>query len=85
MVEVLVRNADTKKEIRYTERDVWPVQNVIDDQRLNEKFESNASQVLPSQKIEPALKTILALEEVDDVADMMELVSHRHGPNSRTA
>jgi 2-methylcitrate dehydratase PrpD len=85
MVEVLVRNTDTKKEIRYTERDVWPVQNVMDDQRLNEKFESNASQLLPSQKIEQALKTILALEEVDDVADMMELVSHRHEPHSRTA
>jgi 2-methylcitrate dehydratase PrpD len=85
IVEVHVRNTNKKNDIRYTESDVWPVQNSMDDRQLSEKFANNASQVLPSQKIERALKMIFALEELDDVSHLMEFVSRRHEPHSRTA
>ena len=74
LVEVIARDYDTKKEKYYTEADVRPVQSVMDDQDLYKKFAKNAASVLTPKKIELALETILSLEELNDVARLMELV-----------
>jgi 2-methylcitrate dehydratase PrpD len=77
IVEVHVRDTNKKNDILYTESDIRPVQNNMDDRQLGKKFANNASEVLPSQKIEKALKMIFALEELDDVSRLMECVSRR--------
>ena len=73
IVEVLVWDKDAKIEMRYTEKDVWPVQTEMTDQDLYTKFEKNAAQTLTPRMIDQALKTILELEALDDVADLMTL------------
>ncbi len=75
MVEVIVWDRNKSEETRYSERDVWPVQSVMNDSKLYEKFKMNALDVLPSQNIEQVLKTISSLEDVDDVASLMKLLS----------
>lgn len=75
IVEVLVWDRDTKVERRYTEKNVRPVQSVMTDQDLYRKFEKNAEQTLTPRMIEPALRMILSLEGLDDVADLMTLFS----------
>ncbi|RLC31299.1 MAG: hypothetical protein DRH37_03385 [Deltaproteobacteria bacterium] len=77
LVEIIVRDHDTKQDKRYTERDVWPVQNRMDEQELFEKFKNNAASVLTPEKIDLALNTILSLEGLNDVACLMEFVSTR--------
>jgi len=75
IVEVIVRDKNTKKEKIYTERDVWPVGGAMDDDELSKKFVANAEPILSPQKIEHALNICHSLEEVDDVAHLMALFS----------
>ena len=71
VVEVIVRDRNTKKETRYTDKDVLPVSGVMDDQELYAKFERNAAHMLSKQEVEQALKTILSLDELENVSHLM--------------
>jgi 2-methylcitrate dehydratase PrpD len=73
-VEVIAYDNKTKKEKRYTERDVWASIYQINDQELYEKFISNAREVIPAEKARKVFKTILTLDELDDVSKLMHLV-----------
>ncbi len=73
MVEVIVREKDATNEKRYTERDVWPVNGMVDDHELYEKFKRNAADILDPQGIEQALEIMSSLEELKDVGDLMRL------------
>ncbi len=75
MVEVIVWDRNKSEVKRFTARDVWPVQSLMDDSKLYEKFKTNALDVLSSQNIEQVRKTISSLEDIDDVAGLMELLS----------
>ncbi len=74
IVEVIAYDNKTKKEKRYTERDVWTSIFQISDQELYEKFISNAREVLSKEKARKILETILTLDELDDVSKLMHLV-----------
>ena len=75
VVEVIVQDNNTREGKRYTERDVRHVSGVMNDKELCAKFETNAEGILSPQKIEDALRTILSLEKVDDIARLMGLFS----------
>jgi len=77
MVEVVVQEKYTLHEKRYTERDVWPVNCVMDENALYEKFRRNTERILLPQQIEHVLGTILSLEEIDDITPLMESFSVR--------
>ena len=70
-VEVVVRDKNTKKETRYTEKDVRPVSGIMNDQELYTKFEKNAAHLLSQEEVEQALKTILSLTELENVSQLM--------------
>lgn len=71
VVEVIVRDKNTKRETRYTERDVQQVSGAMDDQELYAKFERNAAHMLSNQEVEQVIKTILSLDELDNVSHLM--------------
>jgi len=75
LVEVIVQDKDTTREKRYTEKDVWPVNSMVDDQELYDKFRRNGAGILSPQNVEQALKTLLSIEEIDDVSHLMRLFS----------
>ncbi len=76
MVEVIVQDNNTREEKRYSERDVWPLQSMMDEQKLCEKFENNVAHVLSPQKTEQALHAFLSLETIDNISALMELFSY---------
>ncbi|MFZ3114100.1 MAG: MmgE/PrpD family protein [Syntrophales bacterium] len=71
VVEVVVRDKNTKRETRYTERDVRQVSGAMDDRELYAKFERNAAHMLSGQEVEQVIKTILSLDELDNVSHLM--------------
>ena len=73
MVEVIVENKETKKELTYTERDVWPVSFEMSEQELFEKFKHNGKGILSSNVTDKIIKTILTLDELEDVSELMGL------------
>ncbi|MDY6972347.1 MAG: MmgE/PrpD family protein [Thermodesulfobacteriota bacterium] len=75
IVEVVVEDKETGKEKRYTERDVWPVNSMVEDEELFDKFRRNGAGILPTQAVEKALEILRSLEELDDIGDLMELFS----------
>ncbi len=75
MVEVIVRDRNKGDEKHYTERDVWPVQSIMDDSKLYEKFKANSLDVLSLQQIEDVRNAILSLEDLDNVASLMALLT----------
>ena len=73
VVEVVVKEKNSTRETRYTEKDAGHAMAVMDDKQLQEKFRKNASPMLSPEKIEQALNAIFSLEELDDVSRLMGL------------
>lgn len=73
MVEVIVEDKKTNKELMYTERDVWPVSFEMSEQELFEKFKHNTTGVLLSDVTDKIIKTILNLDELEDVSELIDL------------
>ncbi len=73
MVEIIVEDKETKKELRYTERDVLPVSFEMSEEELFEKFKHNAEGGLSSSVTDRIIKTILTLDQLEDVSDLMDL------------
>lgn len=74
IVEVITFDNKTNREKRYTERDLWTSVFQMNDQELYNKFIRNAKELLSTEKAEKVLKTILTLDELDDISKLMELV-----------
>ncbi|EFK09337.1 MmgE/PrpD family protein [delta proteobacterium NaphS2] len=73
MVEIFVEDKETKRELRYTERDVRPVSFEMSEQELFEKFKYNAEGILSSSVTDRIIKTILTLDQLEDVSGLMDL------------
>jgi len=73
MLEVIVEDKEAKKEIRYTERDVWPVSFEMSEEELFGKFKHNAKGILSSDATDKIIKTISTLDELENVSDLMDL------------
>lgn len=73
MVEIIVEDKEIKEGLRYTEKDVWPVSFEMSEQELLEKFKHNAKSILSSDATDKIIKTILALDELEDISDLMDL------------
>lgn len=74
MVEVVAKGKTFKEERMYHRG--FPIEDFRPtDEELTKKFKHNASRILPQDKIEKAVKDLLELETVRDVADLMKQVS----------
>ncbi len=73
IVEIIAQNESTKREVRYTERDVGAISGIMDDRAIYEKFERNAAPMLSRPEIEIALETILSLDQSQHVSQVMDL------------
>jgi 2-methylcitrate dehydratase PrpD len=74
MVEVVAKGNTFREERMYHRG--FPIENFrVTDEELIVKFKHNASRILRRDKIERAVKALLELETMEDVAGLMEQVS----------
>ena len=74
MVEVIAEDKDTKKESRYTERDVWPLSFEMSEEELIDKFRKNVRNMLPMDVTEKIIGHALNLDKIQNICDFMALL-----------
>ncbi len=75
MVEIILEGGGTGEQKRYTERDVWPVSFEMSRRELLQKFSRNSKEIFSPHTIDQIIKTVLSLEELEDVSRLMDLLS----------
>lgn len=75
-IEVRARGKTFVEERRYPKGTPLPdIKIFMTNEELIAKFKQNAQRILPWYKIDPAIKTIMKLESLDDITELMHLVS----------
>lgn len=72
MVELIVWDREKKKEIKYTEKDVYPISFEMKHEEILEKFRLNAQSILTQEKIQKVIKYVLSLEEMEELSPLMD-------------
>lgn len=75
LVEVVAKGQTFKQETMFAKGTHSPREFRMTDEELVEKFKSNVSRVLPESKIDRAVESLLGLEKVENVAEIMRLVT----------
>ncbi|MFC1970879.1 hypothetical protein ACFLV0_02955 [Chloroflexota bacterium] len=70
-VEVVARGKTLSEERRYFKGASSPVEFRLTDEGLAEKFRHQASRILPADKVDRAVDSILHLEAQEDISDVM--------------
>jgi 2-methylcitrate dehydratase PrpD len=74
-VEVVVKGKTFREERQYARGTYGPEEVRMTDEQMERKFRNNASGILPEDKIDRAIASIMGLEDIEDTAEVLSCLA----------
>ncbi len=74
-IEVTAKGKTFKEKIPFVKGSWEPEEFRMTDEALIKKFSDNAQRVLPSKKVDQLAQMVFELENIDNIAQLMEIVT----------
>lgn len=71
-VEVVAKGKTFGEERQYAKGTFGPEEVRMTDEQMQKKFKNNASQIIPVNKVDRAIESIMGLEKIEDVSEIFE-------------